>query len=72
MLAIISVFGVLIAVMSLWGLYQPKAVVTIARQVGTSRFGMSFAVAIRVLLGIALIVAASSTPSAGTWPLDAP
>ncbi len=62
MLAIISVFGVLIAVMSLWGLYQPQAVVGVARRVGTSRFGMEFAVAIRILLGVALIVAASSTP----------
>ncbi len=62
MLVIISVFGVLIAVMSLWGLVQPQAVVRLVRSVATSRFGLAFAVSVRVLLGFALIFAASSTP----------
>ena len=62
MLVIISVFGVLIVAMSLWGLYQPQSVVRLVRSVATSRFGMPFAVSVRVLLGFALIFAASSTP----------
>ena len=62
MLVIISVFGVLIAGMSLWGLYRPQAVVRLVRRVATSRFGLPFAVSVRVLLGFALIFAASSTP----------
>ena len=62
MLAVISVFGVLIAVMSLWGLIQPKVVVRLVRSVAISPFGLGFAVAVRLLLGFALIIAASSTP----------
>ena len=62
MLAVISVFGVLIAIMSLWGLIQPKVVVRLVRSVAVSPFGLAFAVAVRLLFGFALIIAASSTP----------
>lgn len=62
MLAIISVFGVLIAGMSIWGLFRPQKVVALVRRVGLHDFGIIVAIGVRLLLGLALIVAAPSTP----------
>lgn len=62
MLTIVAVFGVLLAAVSLWGLYRPKTVVSWVQSVGLHRYGMVFAVGVRLVLGFALILAAPATP----------
>ncbi len=62
MLTLIAVFGVLLAAVSLWGLYRPRTVVSWVQYVGLHRFGMTFAVGLRLVLGFALILAAPATP----------
>lgn len=57
---IVVVIGVLVAVLSAWGLGAPDKLIGIVRSVMERPSGMVLAVGVRVILGVALIIAATA------------
>jgi hypothetical protein len=64
----VQAFGALIAIGCVWGMIAPRGLIGVVRKVASRRMGLGFAVAVRVLLGAALLTAAqvSSFPRAFT------
>ena len=58
---IVAVFGLLITAASLWAIAAPNKVVAVATTVITGGWGMGFAVGVRVVLGVALLMSASAS-----------
>ncbi len=61
MLNAVLVFGVLIGLMSLYGIIAPQSLLDMVRQVSSSRIGLVFAVLIRLVLGCVFLLAAPLT-----------
>ena len=55
---IVGVFGVVIAALSLWGIFVPNKLTSMVQGVMAKPSGLYVAVAVRLVLGAALIVAA--------------
>lgn len=58
---LIQLFGVLIVGMSLWGIFAPQALIGVVVQTWRKPWGMAFAIAVRVVMGIVFILAAEAT-----------
>ena len=58
---IVAGFGLLITAASLWAIAAPNKVVAVTTTVVTGGWGMSFAVGVRVVLGVALLMSASAS-----------
>lgn len=61
----VLIFGIVICALSAWGIYAPEKIVKSAKDAMDQDFGIYAAVVVRVLLGVALILAAgeSSLPT---------
>ena len=57
-LIIVLGFGLLICGLSVWGVYAPRKLVALVRRVVDEPSGIYFAVGVRVVMGVALIIAA--------------
>lgn len=55
---IVALFGVVIVLMSLWGLAFPQRLLRAVRSVMDKNWGMFFAVTVRIILGLSLLIAA--------------
>ncbi len=55
---VILVLGITVCVLALWGVYAPEKLVKLVSGVMDQDWGIYFAVIVRVLLGLALIIAA--------------
>lgn len=58
---LIQFLGVLIGGMSLWGIFAPETLMRLVESTWRRPWGMAFAVAIRLVMGIVFILAAEST-----------
>jgi hypothetical protein len=54
----VQAFGALILVASLWGMVAPAGLIAVVRRVARHSAGLGFAVALRIVLGAALLTAA--------------
>lgn len=59
--AIVMLLGILIAGLSLWGLVAPGRLVDLVHRVAARRGGIYVAVVVRLIMGVALIVAAPAS-----------
>ena len=59
--AVVLVFGIVVGVLSIWGIIAPTRLISIVRSVMDRGFGIYAAVIARVLLGVALIIAAAES-----------
>ncbi len=59
--SIVLVFGILVGVMCLWGIASPERLITAIRSLWDKDLGMTLAVAVRALLGLALLGAAAAS-----------
>jgi len=55
---VVQAFGVLIGVMSLWGLVVPSQLMGLVKRVVSKPAGMGFAVGVRILMGAVLLTTA--------------
>ena len=55
---VVVLMGVLIVLLSVWGIASPSQLMRVVRSVFDKSWGMSFAVIVRVILGISLLAAA--------------
>lgn len=58
---VVLLFGIVIFALSAWGVYAPEKILKFAKDVMNQDFGIYAAVVVRVLLGVALILAASES-----------
>lgn len=58
---LIQFLGVLIGSMSLWGIFAPETLMRLIESTWRRPWGMAFAVAIRLVMGVVFILAADST-----------
>lgn len=58
---LVQLFGVLIAGMSLWGIFAPQALMGLVVETWRKPWGMAFAVAVRIVMGVVFILAAETT-----------
>ncbi len=56
---VILVIGIIICVLAAWGIYSPQGLVQRSREIMVKNWSIYFAVIVRLLLGLALIIAAS-------------
>ena len=60
-LIIVLLFGILVAAVCLWALMAPERMIKFTRGVWDQDIGMTLAVSVRVLLGLALLGAAAAS-----------
>lgn len=58
---VVLIFGIAICTLSVWGIYAPEKIVKFAKGVMNQDLGIHAAVIVRVLLGVALILAAGGS-----------
>lgn len=59
--AIVLLLGLLIAALSLWGLFVPQRLIATVQGVATHTAGIYAAIAVRLIMGAALLVAAPAS-----------
>lgn len=58
---VVAIFGLVISVLSLWGIVATAPLLAAVRAVMDKVWGMPFAVGVRILLGVALLFAAPAS-----------
>jgi hypothetical protein len=58
---LLAAFGILIGSMSAWGIMRPRNLIEIVIDVWRKPWGMAFAIGVRLILGMACLLAAEST-----------
>lgn len=59
---VVAILGIAICVLATWGLYAPKKLTQLVLKVVDQHFGLYFAVTVRLILGLSLIVASTASP----------
>jgi hypothetical protein len=60
-LALVTILGLIVAALSLWGIAQPARLIRFVQIVMAERYGIWVAVLVRLLLGAAMIVCAPAS-----------
>ena len=58
---IVALFGIVLVLLSLWGMISPDRLVRMVRSVMDKSWGMPFAVGVRIIMGVALLFAAPAS-----------
>ena len=58
---VVAIFGLLISLASLWGIFATAPLLAAVRGVMDKPWGMPFAILVRIALGVALLLAASAS-----------
>ena len=58
---VVAIFGVAVFALSLWGFFAPGRLIRLVRGVVAQEWGIAVAVAVRIVLGVALILAAAGS-----------
>lgn len=64
---VVLIFGIVIAVLSIWGIYAPRRLIQIVKGVMEHDLGIHFAVLVRLVMGAALILVAAGTRFPGVF-----
>ena len=65
--ALVLLLGGVVCALSVWGLFSPRRLLALVRQAVGRKSGVAFAVLLRLVLGVALIVSAGASRFPGAF-----